>query len=85
VFFTYRGAKSQEDKDNVKNGLGYTIMKKLLENGGYLNKSYHAFVDNYFMSVPFVHHCNQLSVYITRTVSRNRKLSPQQFKNKFAV
>jgi hypothetical protein len=29
-FFIYRGARSQEDKDNIqkKNGLVYTVMKK---------------------------------------------------------
>jgi hypothetical protein len=53
--FTYRGARSQEDKDNIqKNGLGYTVVKKLVVIGGYLNKGYHVFIDNYFMSVPFV-------------------------------
>jgi hypothetical protein len=84
-FFTYRKARSQEDKDNLqKNGLGYTIMKKLLEIGGYLNKGYSVFVSDYFMSIPLVHH-HHLSTYITGTVRRNRKLLPQQFKNKFAI
>lgn len=85
-FFTYRGARSQEDKDNIqKSGLGYTVVKKLFEIGGYLNKGYHIFVDNYFMSVPLVRHLHQLRTYITGTVRRNRKHLPQQFKNKFAV
>jgi hypothetical protein len=39
----------------------------------------------YFMSVLLVHHLQQLSTYITETVGRNRKLLPQQFKNKFTV
>jgi hypothetical protein len=60
-------------------------VKKLLETGGYLNKGYHVFIDNYFMSVPSVHHLHQLSTYITVTVRRNRKLVSQQFKNKSAV
>jgi hypothetical protein len=60
----------------------YTVMKKLLLIGGDLNKVYHFFVDNYFMSVLLVHHLHQLSTYITRTVRRNRKLLLQQFKNK---
>jgi hypothetical protein len=87
--FTYRGTRYQEDKDNIqkkkKNGLAYTAMKKLLETGGYFNKGYHVFVENYFMSVPLVRHLHQLSTYVTGTVSRNRNLSPQQFQNKFAV
>jgi hypothetical protein len=85
-FFIYRGARSQEDKENIKNnGLGYTIMKKLLEIGGYVNKGYHVFVDDYVMSVQLVRHLHQLNVYITGTVRRNRKLLSQRFKNKFAV
>nr|CAD7199818.1 unnamed protein product [Timema douglasi] len=33
------GARSQEDKNDIqKNGLGYTVVMKLLEIGGYLNK-----------------------------------------------
>jgi hypothetical protein len=39
--FIYRGCRSQDDKDNIKNGLRYTIMKKLHEIGGYLNNGYH--------------------------------------------
>jgi hypothetical protein len=35
--------------------------------------------------VPLVHHHHQLSTYITGTVRRNKKFSPQQFKNIFAV
>jgi hypothetical protein len=40
--FTYRWAMTQENKKNMlKNGPGYTIMKKLFEIGGCLNKGYH--------------------------------------------
>jgi hypothetical protein len=63
----------------------YTIMEKLLEIGGYLNKGYNVFVDIGFMSVPLVRCLHQLSTYMTGTVRRNRKLLPQQFKNKLAV
>jgi hypothetical protein len=37
-----------------ENDTGYTVMRKLLEIGWYLNKGYYVFVDNYFMSVPLV-------------------------------
>ncbi|XP_068081918.1 piggyBac transposable element-derived protein 4-like [Anabrus simplex] len=85
-FFTYRGARSQEDRDNIiKHGLGYIVVKKLLVMGGYLNKGYHVFVDNYFMSVPLVRRLYPLGTYITGTVRRNRKYLPQNFKNKFSV
>jgi hypothetical protein len=58
--------------------------EKLLEIGGYLNKGYHVFVTNYFMSVPLVRHLHEFIIYITGTVSTHRELLPQQFKNKFA-
>jgi hypothetical protein len=77
-------ARSQEDKDNLKkNWPAVYRHEKLLEIGGYLSKGYHVFVDSYFMSVALVHHLHQLSTYITGTLRRNRKLLPQQFKNKF--
>jgi hypothetical protein len=60
-------------------------VEKLLEIGGYLNKGYLVFIENYFVSVPLVCHLHQLSAYITGTVKRNRKVLPQQFKNKFVV
>jgi hypothetical protein len=85
-FFTYKGARSQEDKDNIQNnGLGCTVVKELLEIGGYLNKGYNNFVNNYFLSVPLVRHLCQLSTYITGTVKKKRKLLPQQFKNKYPI
>ncbi|XP_021936450.1 piggyBac transposable element-derived protein 4-like [Zootermopsis nevadensis] len=85
-FYTYGGARSQDDRDSIqKNGLGYTVVKKLLGIGGYLNKGYLVFVDKFFMSVPLVHHLYQLGTYVTGTIKRNRKFLPQQFKNKFSV
>jgi hypothetical protein len=54
-------------------------VKKLLEIGGYLNKEYHVFINNNFMSVPFVHYLHQLSTYITGTVRRNMKHLSLQF------
>jgi hypothetical protein len=46
-FFTHRGSRSQEAKDNIKeSGLKYTVVKKLLATGVYFNKSYHVFIDN---------------------------------------
>jgi hypothetical protein len=48
--------------------------KKLLKIGGYLNKGYHVFIGNYFMSVTLIRHLRQLSTCITGSVRRNRKL-----------
>jgi hypothetical protein len=39
-----------------KKGLWYTVAKKLLMIGGYVNKGYHVFINSYFMSVPLVCH-----------------------------
>ncbi|XP_067141226.1 piggyBac transposable element-derived protein 4-like [Centruroides vittatus] len=85
-FFTYRGARTQQEKDNnSKFGLGYSVVKKLLETGLYLNKGYHLFVDNFFMSVPLVRYLYSLGTYITGTVRRNRKYLPAPLKSKFSV
>jgi hypothetical protein len=85
VFHIQRGQFSGRQRQHPrKNGRGYAVMKKLLEIGGYLNKGYHVFVDNYFMPVPLVHHLHLLSTYITETVRSNRNLLPQQFMNKSA-
>lgn len=85
-FFTYKGARNQEDKDIIRtNGLGYYVVTKLLEMGNYLNKGYHLFVDNFFMSVPIMRFLFTVSTYMTGTVRRNRKHLPPQFKKKFAV
>jgi hypothetical protein len=51
-------------------------VKRLLLIGGHLDKGYHIFFNNYFMSVPFVCHLHQLSIYKTGIVRRNRKLYP---------
>ncbi|XP_023241866.1 piggyBac transposable element-derived protein 4-like [Centruroides sculpturatus] len=86
-FFTYRRARTQQEKDNnSKFGLGYSVVKKLLETGMYLNKGYHLFVDNFFMSVPLVRNLYSLGTYITGTVRRNKKYLPAPLKSsKFSV
>ncbi|XP_067140739.1 piggyBac transposable element-derived protein 4-like [Centruroides vittatus] len=85
-FFTSKRARSQQEEHGISEfGLGYTVVRKLLEIGMYPNKGYHVFVDRYFMSVPLVHHLYSLQTYITGTVRRNGKMLPQQFKKKFAA
>lgn len=52
-FFVYRGTQNEEEKESQKeNGQAYTVVKKLLEMGNYLNKGYHINIDNIFSSVP---------------------------------
>ncbi|XP_023221147.1 piggyBac transposable element-derived protein 4-like [Centruroides sculpturatus] len=85
-FFTSRGAESQEEKDSIsKFGLGYTVVRRLLDLGNYNRKGYHVFVDNYFVSVPLIRHLYSLETYVTGTVRRNRKHLPPQFKKNFSV
>ncbi|XP_067140719.1 piggyBac transposable element-derived protein 4-like [Centruroides vittatus] len=85
-FFAFKEARSQQEERSIsKFGLGYTVVRKLLETGLYLNKGYHVFVDRYFMSMPLVRHLYSLQTYITGTVWRSRKMLPQPFKKKFAA
>jgi hypothetical protein len=46
----HRAQVSAKQEHHPKNGMGYTVLKRLLEIGGYLNKGYHVFFDHYFMS-----------------------------------
>ncbi|XP_023235982.1 piggyBac transposable element-derived protein 4-like isoform X2 [Centruroides sculpturatus] len=86
-FFTYKGARTKQEKDNnSKFGLGYSVVIKLLETGSYLKKGYHLFVDNFFMSVPLVRYLYTMGTYITGTVRKNQKYLPAPLKfSKFTV
>lgn len=86
-FFCYKGKKYQgqppnEDKDQ---SLAYSVVVKLLEMGQYLNKGYHVFVDNFFMSIPLAQHLFAKETYITGTMRRNRKEIPIKIKEKLGV
>jgi hypothetical protein len=61
VLHVQRDQVSGRQEHHPKNGLGYTVTKKLLEIGGYLNKGYHVFVYNSFMSFSLIRHLYQLS------------------------
>ncbi|XP_067134165.1 piggyBac transposable element-derived protein 4-like [Centruroides vittatus] len=85
-FFTYRGAKSQEEKHSIsKFGLEYIVVRRLLDIGNYNNKGYHVFIDDYFTSVPLIRHLYSQGTYITGMVRRNRKQLPPQFRRKFSL
>ncbi|GLV40065.1 hypothetical protein CBL_02950 [Carabus blaptoides fortunei] len=80
-FFCYRGAKSNEDKEEIKkNGLGYVVVLKLLSLGNYLNKGYHLFMDNFFTSIQLIKALLQKDTYLTGTIRRNRKDIPKEAK-----
>lgn len=82
AFYCYQGAKSTEDTEEIKtNGLGFTVVKKLLKLGNYLNKGYHLYTDNFYTSVHLAKWLLQNSTYITGTIRRNRKDLPQEAKS----
>jgi hypothetical protein len=66
-------------------GLAHRVVVKLLEIGNYLNKGYHVFVDNYFMSIPLAKYLFSKETYITGTMRRNRKEIPFKIKEKLSV
>jgi hypothetical protein len=77
IFHIQRGQVSGRQGQHPKERPGVHHHEKLLEIGRYLNKSYHVFVNSYFMSVPLVCHLHQLSTHITGTVRRSGKLLPE--------
>ena len=73
-FYTYQGAKSMEDKNEIKNnGFAYSVMMKLSSLGNYFMKGYHVYKDNFFTSIPRAKHLYSVGTFITCTIQRNRK------------
>ncbi|XP_047118372.1 piggyBac transposable element-derived protein 4-like [Schistocerca piceifrons] len=77
--------KAKDKAEIARHGLGYCVVQKILCLGNYLSKGYHIFVDNFFMSVPFVKSLYKLGTYITGTVRKSRKYLPEQFRKKFGI
>jgi len=77
----YRGAKSNEDKQEVKSkGLGFVVVEKLLSLGNYLYKGYHLFTDNFYTGIHLAKSLIQRGTYLTGTIRRNRKFVPKEAK-----
>ncbi|KAG8261581.1 zinc finger protein [Homalodisca vitripennis] len=84
-FFVYKGANGS-DKDEIKsNGLGYFVVKRLLEMAGLLNKGYHIFCDNFFTSLKLAKYLYSKCTFLTGTMRINRKGLPDSVKPKFKV
>lgn len=82
--FCYKGAKSNEDKEDLKKyGLAYTVVKKLFEACNYLKKGYHVFMDNFFTSIPLTTWLYSEKTYVTGTIRKNKKGLPEDIKKKF--
>ncbi|KAI4476442.1 hypothetical protein M0804_013570 [Polistes exclamans] len=80
-FYCYQGAKSSDDKEEIKkNGLGYVVIEKLLALGNYMNKGYHLFIDNFFTSILLAKALLRKNTYLTGTIRRTRKHIPNEAK-----
>ncbi|XP_049812674.1 piggyBac transposable element-derived protein 4-like [Schistocerca nitens] len=85
-FYVYRGAKSDDDKNEIKeNGLGYVVVMKLLTLGSYMQKGYHVFCDNFFTSIPLAEKLYSVGTYLTGTIRRKRKFLPRGLLSNYAV
>ncbi|XP_068085866.1 piggyBac transposable element-derived protein 4-like, partial [Anabrus simplex] len=85
-FYTYRGARSTEDRNEIRiNGLAYTVVTKLMSLGNYFMKGFHVYADNYFTSIPLAKHLYSLGTFITGTIRRNRKGLPDAVKKPFKL
>lgn len=84
--FCYKGAKSQEDREEIKEfGLAYSVVKKLISACNYLQKGYHIFIDNFFTSIPLIKWLYSEKTFVTGTIRKNRIGLPNDYKKKFAV
>lgn len=80
-FFCYRGAKSTKSKEEIKNnGLGYVVVKQLLNLGNYLDTGFHVFTANFFTSIQLAKVLLQQNTYMTGTIRKNRKNVPNEAK-----
>lgn len=84
-FFCYKGKKDVLSDDEKDKSLAYRVVVKLLESGQLLNKGYHLFVDNFFMSVPLAKYLFSKGTYMTGTIRRNRVGIPDRIKEKLEV
>lgn len=80
-FFCYKGANNAEDRDLIKkDGLGFSVVMKLLSVGNYLHKGYHLFTDNFYTSLHLAKSLLKRNTYLTGTIRRNRKEIPAEAK-----
>lgn len=84
-FLVYKGAKDSDRQQIRENGLGYTVVMKLLELGNYLNKGYHVCVDNFFTSIKLAKELYAKCTFITGTIRHNRQGIPDGLKVHYDV
>lgn len=84
-FFVYKGAQGSDKEEIKQNGLGYYVIKKLLDMAGLLNKGYHIFCDNFFTSLRLAKYLYSKCTFLTGTMRINRKGLPDAIKPKYKV
>lgn len=83
AFDCYKGSKKN---DGIKEHcLAYKVVKNLLSICQYLNKGYHIFLDNFFVSLPLAEYLYSKCTFLTGTVRRNRKGIPEEIKENLDV
>lgn len=82
----YRGATYEDNREEVSQlGQGFTVVKKLMQMGYYLNKGFHLHLDNFFKTKKLARFLQKNSTHVTGTVRLNRKHMLRQLFGKFPV
>lgn len=85
-FYCYKGARYETERARIDQfGLGYTVVVKLLEMANLLNKGFHMFLDNFFVTKKLARYLYSNSTNVTGTVRIDRKGIPNQLRGKFPV
>lgn len=60
-FYCYRGATYEDNREEVNQlGQGFTVVKKLMQMGYYLNKGFHLHLDNFFTTKKLARFCRKI-------------------------
>jgi hypothetical protein len=85
-FYCYKGAKYEDNREEIERvGQGYSVVKKLMEMGNFLNKGYHLYLDNFFTSKKLVRFLYENMTWLTGTYRIDRKGVPKKLLGKFPV
>lgn len=85
-FYCYKGARYETERARIDRfGLGYTVVVKLLEMANLLNKGFHMFLDNFFVTKKLARYLYSKNTNLTGTVRIDRKGIPHQLRGKYPV
>jgi hypothetical protein len=85
VFSIYRGAKTNEDRVEIKVWFSIHSSDEIVENGKLPLKRLPHFWITFFTTVFLSTALYKLGTFITGTIRRNRKYSPQTFRTNFKL